>query len=143
MTRVLVATISAAVLSCVMIVAAQTQAPAQRGAPDVAQLRGSATGPPLQIISGCLKPGPAPGASVPGANTGTFVLENATMEGPVGTSGTSSARATYRLEGLASPGTNLADMVNKKVEVKGAVLADRSQPTFSMRIVKKVAETCQ
>ena len=139
MTRVLAATITAAVLGGVMIVAA----PAQRGAaPDVAKLLGSATGPPLQIISGCLKPGPAPASAVAGANTGTFVVENATMAGPVGTSGTSSAGTTYKLEGLASPGTNLASMVNKKVEVKGVVLTDRSQPTFSMRIVTKVAETC-
>ena len=152
MTRVLAATIAAAVLGGVVIVAAQapaqaptqTQAQAQApAAPRTPTTRPNPTAgkdaagvvmPKLQVITGCLQPGAAPDARVVGGNPTSFVVQNAMM------AGSSAAPTTIKLEGLANPGVNMATLVNRKVEVTGLPLPERG--TFSIRIVKEVAPTC-
>jgi hypothetical protein len=134
MTRVFAASVTAILLA--VSVAAQAPAPARtptsRPDPKTGKDAAGTQLPTFDVVTGCVKPGPPPERVVPGAAAMTYVLEGAT----------GSMTGTVKIEGLAPPGTNLATLVNKKIEISGLNMKERPSPTISMRVVKEVAPTC-
>jgi hypothetical protein len=88
-------------------------------------------------ITGCLQKA---------SSGGGYILAADSKTGTTGTSGSSAAKGTYSLVGVAPPGMKLADQVNKKLEVVGTIgdpfPRDSNMPSLTMVTAKSVAGSC-
>jgi hypothetical protein len=87
-------------------------------------------------VTGCLQK----------ASSGGYILATDSKSGTTGTSGSSAAKGSYSLVGVAPPGMKLADQVNKKLEVVGTLgdpfPRDSNMPSLTMVTAKSVAGAC-
>ena len=92
--------------------------------------------PPSITVTGCLQK----------ASSGGYIIASDSKLGATGTSGSSAAKGSYSLVGVAPPSLKLTELVNKKLEVVGTVgdpfPRDSNIPTLSMQSVKPVSGSC-